>query len=235
MFLALCVFYLKLRILHPGDNRCSMQLYYCKRLILYQGEKDQFLRTMSLRVTKFLFFKVLIFLIIASFVETINKFDLTYLNTSLPWWLEIKKAQIVKSYCVEIKSIEINWTSKKFDSHLTIQVKSCHFEGNFVFSIITCELIKTTWFFFYRETSSSTTFSGKKNKAKETSSSLLKALQRIGSRYALNEHTLTERDILGHIGGAVRYENDACKTRLSSCQRSTRFLPMLQMQEIPWS
>lgn len=34
MFLALCVFYLKLRILHPGDNRCSMQLYYCKRLIL---------------------------------------------------------------------------------------------------------------------------------------------------------------------------------------------------------
>ena len=34
MFLALCVFYLKLRILHPGDNRCSMQLYYCRRLTL---------------------------------------------------------------------------------------------------------------------------------------------------------------------------------------------------------
>ena len=34
MFLALCVFYLKLTILHPGDNQCSMQLYYCKRLIL---------------------------------------------------------------------------------------------------------------------------------------------------------------------------------------------------------
>ena len=61
MFLALCVFYLKLRILHPGDNRCSMQLYYCTRLILYQGEKDQFLRTMSLRDTKFPFFKALIF------------------------------------------------------------------------------------------------------------------------------------------------------------------------------
>ena len=61
MFLALCVFYLKLRILHPGDNRCSMQLYYCKRLNLYQGEKDQFLRTMSLRDTKFPFFKALIF------------------------------------------------------------------------------------------------------------------------------------------------------------------------------
>ena len=61
MFLALCVFYLKLRILHPGDSRGSMQLHYCTRLILYQGEKDQFLRTMSLRVTKFPFFKALIF------------------------------------------------------------------------------------------------------------------------------------------------------------------------------
>ena len=53
---------------------CSIQLYYCRRLILYQGEKDHFLRTTSFRVTKFQFFNYFFSLLSLFKNITIKKF-----------------------------------------------------------------------------------------------------------------------------------------------------------------
>ena len=181
MFLALCVFYLKLRILHPGDNRCSMQLYYCKQLILLIPRWERSVpqnydlacyKISILQSTYFSFFSICgNHYQNWSDVSQYQFAEVTWDEKGTNWKVELRWNKVNRN---KLNKQEV-WQPSHNPSKLS------HFEDNFVFSPITCELMKTTCFFFIaKHRVVQLSVKNKKNKQKKLQTGCLKLSNELG-------------------------------------------------------